>query len=243
MQEVWIFGDSYSDRNYYNDDSSLSWPLMLEEKYLIQNFSRAGSSPSYQLKCLIEKVATENKERLNNIIVLFLVSNVLRFDLKFLDVTFHSVPYHYFIDREKLLEKNEIFNQMLTSDNKQFILDFFRDYVFHTNYEQTEVIKIVSTLNYYSNFFKKTLVWSIFDMPKLEIINTDKFNFVDFKLFDIEPFKFKFAEDIRNNHLSKDNHTKVFKLLEGWIENHNQILKKDVINNITDGMVKNLWKK
>lgn len=240
MQEIWLFGDSYSDRNYYNDNSFLSWPLQLETHYLVKNFSRAGSSPSYQLNLLIEQTLIENNKKNKNIIIIFLVSNVLRFDFKFLDVTFHSVPYRYFIDREDMLKKHKIFDQMLNEENKKFIINFFKEYVIHTNYEQMELIKVISTLNYYSNFFKKTLVWPIFDMPNIEIIDNNKFNFVDFKLFDVEPFRFKFAEDKRNNHLSKNNHDKVFYSLNKWIKDNVRVSKKDFINIINDNMVKNL---
>lgn len=238
LQEVWLFGDSYADRNYYNDNSYISWPKLLEEKYSVKNFAKAGTSPSYQLNYLIDNYIIQKNKSTENIIIIFLLSNTLRFDFKFLEPVFQGLPYHYFVQRQEIFKKFNSFEKMLNDSQQRFIVDFFKNFVLHTNYEDSEYIKIISTLYYYSNFFKKTLVWPIFKLPKIENVKNDKFSLVDFKLFDVEPIKYKFGEDPRNNHLSKKHHDVMIESIEQWIDQSIPIDINLFDTKITDNQVK-----
>lgn len=237
MKEIWIFGDSYADRNYINDHMSISWPCQLEEAYIVKNFSKAGSSPSYQLSAMIDNVSITNDKKLKEITVLFFISGTLRFDFSFLSSTYQSVPLHYFNQRDKLFKNYPDFEEMINDENREFIVNFFNSFALHTNYEETELIKIVSTINYYSQFFQKVLVWPIFKLPKMKVVSTDEFSFVPFCLFDVEPLYYKKGKDNRNNHLSSHNHQKMVEVLSKWINDNDAIKSSKFNSHLNDSMV------
>jgi hypothetical protein len=59
MKNVWIFGDSYADKNY-NNACIENWPMLLEKKYNVKNFAVAGSGPEYSINTLYNEFRKTN---------------------------------------------------------------------------------------------------------------------------------------------------------------------------------------
>ena len=211
-ENIWIFGDSYSDKEYTYDFSFESWPYSIEKKYNVRNFSKIGSSPDYSLHKLLDEIEISTDIELKNITLIFFVSSIHRFNFKFLDLKDHAVTTKFLDTRDLGVIKNY-------KKYSKFIKSFFNDYVFHSSYDKSELIKIIGCLNLLSNKFKKVLVWPIFDRVTVDIQDANNFYFVKYPLHKIEPWPVGVIEDRRNNHMSKHNHLVMLSQLTDWINN------------------------
>lgn len=215
-ENIWIFGDSYSDKEYTYDTSFESWPYSIEKTYNVKNFSKIGSSPDYSLYKLFTEIESVPDDELKNVTLIFFISGIHRFNFKFFDLKDHAIT-------TKFLDTND---ESVMKDYKkysQFIKNFFNHYIFHSSYDKSELIKIIGCLSLLSNKFKKVLVWPIFDRITIDITNTNNFYFVKHPLHKIEPWPQGVVNDVRNNHMSKHNHATMLSQLTNWIDNNMEI--------------------
>lgn len=234
MKEVWIFGDSYaqkepaifkSTKNLTNltDSSFTTWPNQLEKKYNIKNFAKGGTGPSWSLNKLLEQIENTDKNNLKNINVIFLVSAIWR-----LDLLFYKSESDQFLTT--IIPSEELWNIKKTKEikkavspysaQKNFVKDLWKYYLLTDTYEKIELTKILGAVNLYSSFFEKILVWPIFNKFKTDInYSNNNFYYINNLLFDIEKDPYGCGYDPRRNHLSKENHNIMTQQLTNWIDN------------------------
>jgi hypothetical protein len=215
MKEVWIFGDSYVDRHYtgYNIHT---WPQALEKKYIVKNFGKSGTGPSWSLHCLINEM--QQHEDCSNITLMFFISEIFRLDLDFFEPKDQTLIYNFLTNNNNI--ENELFNQK-KSQYKQWLpfIDELWDQLISTqSFKQTELLKIVSSVQLLSRSFKKTLIWPCFDSLPVTIKNVNRTTFVDYPLIELDHNDYGYCADPRVNHLSETNHDIMFKLLCDWID-------------------------
>jgi len=210
-QKVWIFGDSYSDKEYYYDHTSIPWTHEIEKYYDVSNFSKIGSSPDYEIKLLLNEINKYDSDELKSISVIFFISGIYRFNFKFFDIKDHALTVNFYDtgNEEVFLRYNEY---------KGFLKDFFKYYVFNSSYNDTELLKIVGMLKLLSNKFKKVLVWPIFDRLPLHVENSDNFYLVNKPLHHVSTDPRPRPLDTRNNHLSNKNNSVMLDELVLWME-------------------------
>lgn len=211
-EKLWIFGDSYSDKEYTYDHSFSSWPSAIEKIYEVTNFSKIGSSPDYSLNILLKKITDTSDVELQNTTLIFFVSSIHRFNFKFFNIKDHAITAKFSDTSDSNVMKNY-------REYSSFIKNFFKYYVFHSSYEQSELLKIAGCLNLLSYKFKKVLVWPIFDRITIDVESNNKFYFVSTPLRKIEPWLANTTVDLRNNHMSKNNHLEMMSQLTNWIDN------------------------
>ena len=210
-REVWIFGDSYANENL---EFSYSWPVLLKQQYNVKNFAITGSGPDYQLSLFLDKLSTSDA---SNTDVIFFVSDTIRFNFKFLE----SPSEQYII---KHLVKTSSFDTNIKKYKKYktFINWFFRDYVYHSTYNETETIKIILLLKELSKHFNNMIIIPVFDNlnePLISFDNTEKLCIVKNKFKEVELDKFTHEP----NHMSQEVHDQVYKKLSYWLDTHKEI--------------------
>lgn len=209
MKEVWIFGDSYADLQYFGN--SHSWPVKLNNQFSIKNLALVGSGPDYQLSLFLKEI-DNCKDDLSEISVIFLISSIHRINFQFLDPTTQSFTRRVIIDTVF-----PFFSGRMPSDNNQeFTKKFVKDYITHSTYDKTELNKIICLLKEYSRQFEKILVWPIFNEPTIPIADSEKFHLVNDLLYDFEKVPDEMNET-RDNHLSEFNHFIMFTQISEWI--------------------------
>lgn len=219
MQEIWIFGDSFSDRNYTGSDTNYTWPRELEKKYLVRNFSKSGSGPAWQLAKLLKSISEVPENYCNDVILIFFVSEMFRLDLDFLNPGDQTLMYNFLTNNNNI--KNDLFNEKKTQYKEYitFIKQLWLHYLSTDSFKQTELIKTVGALSILSSKFKKTLVWPCFDEFVTDINNNTTCYIIDFDLVNLEKTDYDYKNDPRINHLRKENHKTMFTQLCNWIEN------------------------
>jgi hypothetical protein len=213
-KEVWIFGDSYADKNYKMSDH-VTWPEMLDQKYNVKNFALVGTGPTWSLNLLINELKNNDT---NKVSVIFLSSNTERLDLSFLEDN-HQVMLKIFDANgkaEKKLKKRY-------TNYLDFIKKLLMYYVFTPSFKNTELLKIIGVLKLLSDNFEKILVWPIFEETTQTIRNSEKFYFVKNKLKNLDSEYYSFNVDPRSNHLSENKHIIMFNQLSQWIDNNQEI--------------------
>lgn len=215
MKEVWIFGDSYVDRNYTGSDGNYNWPRELEKKYAIKNFGKSGTGPTWSLHHLINEMQNSN---CSDVTLIFFVSEIFRLDLDFFEPKDQTLIYNFLTNNNDI--ENDLFNQK-KSRYKQwlpFINDLWMQFISTDSFKQTELLKIVSSIQLLSQSFKKTLIWPCFDLLPITIQNVNNTTVVDYNLVDLDNNNYDYCLDPRVNHLSEKNHDVMFKLLCDWID-------------------------
>lgn len=213
MKEVWIFGDSYADPKYFGNE--YSWPKCIEKLHNVKNFAHAGSGPDYQLSLFLSQFNAA-KTDLKTVSVIFYISAVHRINFKFIRPFMQAAPY-------RIISKgdNRFFDE-ISKSNKTFIDKFFKEYIFHSTFMDTETDKLVCLLKEYSNLFEKMLVFPVFDQPTMHISNTRTFQLVGQLLYEVERIPDPINET-RDNHLSPPNHLVMTEQLLNWINNETPI--------------------
>ena len=219
MKSVWIFGDSYSDIGY-DRGNEFTWVKSLHKRYNVRNFSKFGTGPDWSLELLHKEILNADKESLKNVNVIFLISDVFRFNFSFYNETSHQVLYKYIVDRYNL-EKNSIVNEEISQYKKykEFCNSHFM-YAHYDNFGHISMIKNLGALSIYSKFFEKILAWPIFYTTDIDIPLTEKFFYVPCPLFNFEKIPPGYGMDSRANHISKENHVVMLEALSNWIDNN-----------------------
>jgi hypothetical protein len=216
MKEVWIFGDSYVDRHYTGCDTSYNWPRELENKYVVKNFGKSGTGPTWSLYYLINEMQTCN---CRDITLIFFVSEIFRLDLDFFEPKDQTLIYNFLTNNNGI--ENDLFNQKKAQYNEwlPFIDKLWDQLISTQSFRQTELLKIISSIQLLSQSFKKTLIWPCFDLLPVTIKNINRTTVVDYSLVELDNNNYDYCLDPRVNHLSKTNHEIMLKLLCDWIDN------------------------
>lgn len=223
-KRLWIFGDSYADPNPGYKSNFETWVYMLAKRYDVTNLAVSGTGPDYSVSKLLEMIS-DHPRIVKDVSVIFMVSSKYRFNFKFLDHTDQVIaPYIsdcYTGGRNdasmKLIERYSRFGG--------FVTDFMQQYVWHSSFNKTELLKTVGLLRMLTQHVEKMLVWPIFDTQDLvEVRDEDNFFYVSSELADIEGVAGNgFSNDIRPNHLRKENHDVMFKQLCDWMDHRTPI--------------------
>jgi hypothetical protein len=218
-KEVWIFGDSFA---HEFPQCKYSWPTLLKQDYKVQNFALGGSGPDYQISLLLNKIKECDT---TNIDLIFFVSDTSRFNFSFL-----KTP----LDQYLIKHIGADTNIAVYKKHKKFIRAFFQNYIFHSTYTDTEIIKIILFLRELGNKFNNVLIIPIFDDLNeclIEVNSTKNVYIVKDKFQDVESDRFVNS----TNHLSKEVHQHVYKKLVDWLSTNEKIIFKkslDKINNV-----------
>jgi hypothetical protein len=222
-QKLWIFGDSYADRNYWRDDGSfdISWVRELEKHYDVSNFATSGSGPDFAMKQLIDNINYNGADNLSDIIVIFVIPEISRINFSFLPPNHQLVPLGML--NPNLNDKGlELIRPYKKYEN--FIKDVFKYYITTSTYLDTELAKIVGWVFLQSHLFKKMLVWPTDEkMPAVKQIASDNFLYIDTPIVEIEDDNHGYGYDSRLNHLSQANHHIMLEQLIQWIEHNDPI--------------------
>ncbi len=221
-KKLWIFGDSYADPGYkVNNAHARSWPTLLANVHDVTNFAKCGTGPDWSIKRLLD--AMETADDLDNISVVFLVSNPYRLNLGFLEDRDQScLPYMAFGYEGSDAHVNAV--MMRYQRHHAFIKNLFNCYVEHSDYSRSEPLKIIGSLQILSQRFEKLLAWPIFDQPLVQPRSDQRFFYVPTPLFDIEGDGDQMdGSDMRMNHLSDENHLVMASSMTKWVENGKMI--------------------
>jgi hypothetical protein len=255
MQEVWLFGDSYSQDSEIVSESTkhlinyefVSWPNRLKEKYNLKNFSQGGSGPTWALNCLNKKIK-ENSSNLKDIDLIFFISAIWRLDLAFYknlsdqclttkipapDTSMINFGWNIFH-----LNKEEKKSIKPYKKHTVFVKELWRQYLLTESFQNTELLKIIGNLRLYSDMFRKVLVWPIFHQPFIPVKSSNNFYYVDKLLFEIEKDPYGYGFDPRHNHLTEGNHNIMFTQICSWVDYSSPIdvgkfIKNELCNNRT----------
>lgn len=220
MKEVWIFGDSYSDRDYVDEvlgpNYDYTWPRRLEKEYQVKNFSLMGSGATYAVDALIKQIDQLRIIHLKNVSVIFLMSDTHRLDLSF--VSKYEQYYSAFLLDNGLTANGNKELDVKYSKYKKFVQQLFEYYVFTDSYHNTERLKCASVVKHFSPLFEKILFWPIFET--IDHIESDENFFYMPQIFSkLENFDFcKNIIDPRTNHMSAENHDIMLEEIRNWID-------------------------
>lgn len=217
-KKLWIFGDSYSDPTSSYMSHFEPWVSRIAGIYDVTNLSMCGTGPDFSLRELIDLIR-DNDAELDETSVIFFISSIYRFNFKFLHAS-DQVLAPYVADGYPGQRNEEMVAQMERySRFRPFVQDYLEQYVWHSSFNKTELLKIVGSLKLLSHRFEKMMVWPIFDDQKLVDIQDDgRFFYVKHSLSRIEGVGGGFSRDSRPNHLSQDNHEVMLRQLCGWMD-------------------------
>lgn len=237
MEKVWIFGDSYAQRNPIITESTKhlvdlefkTWPLMMEDRFNVENFAKGGTGPSWSINQLLNKISSiDDLQQLKQVNVIFFISAIWR-----LDLSFYTQPSDQHLTAQIPAPNVDMINRGWNifnlnyessrrvkpySSHKRFVSDLWKYYLLNDTFQQTEIIKSIGAIKLLSTFFKKVLVWPVFHKPVLDIdYSNDNFYYIKDILFGIEQDPFEFGKDPRQNHLTNENHLIMFEELKNWV--------------------------
>lgn len=237
MKTIWIFGDSYADpqQNIANIDS---WTILLDKKYNVKNFALGGSGPEYSLEKIYSELEKVSAEEAKDIIVIFLISNLTRYNFTFLKPHRQSiVRYVTFDKRDERIDSSVIYRIKSLLDKKKinFIRDFFKYYHFN-QHDEIHLLKILGAVKTLSNRVDKILCASCFDpIPEyVQLVDGNFYLFSHTQLFKLGKHNFKFEQDPRSNHIENWQHPVFFEQVSGWIDNNSLIDFDKIKGNQTD---------
>lgn len=216
---VWIFGDSYADQDYKVTDMYTAWPEKLHENYEVYNFAKAGSGPDYSVQQLVKQLKKTSIDKLQTVSVIFLISDINRFNMKFFNNAGDQHLSTYLIYEDiKTPFRDQVTKY---SPYKKFMRQFLELYIFNSSYLETELIKTISLLKCYSELFEKMLIWPVFqEMSNSYITSTKNCIIMPKSLYLLEGVKEGGNEKYRNNHLTEPNHMVMIEQLVNWIDNN-----------------------
>ena len=237
MYTIDIFGDSFS---HYNSryTSDITWLDILNEKYVINNFSLDGVGAHYCIEKFMELEEYSD-------FLLFMIPDLNRLNLE------------YIKDKTKQSECSIIFKQM-ESDSYDFPEHFdeevvdksekiFSDYLGFYNSELHKILEPLMVQYVFSraNYYKKILVWASSGLgyPFLynnNIIIPDNCYIVEGSLNKISHNELKeddliveYVFDRRNNHLHIDNHKVLAQSIDNYFQHDDKPNSSNFYTNIS----------
>lgn len=221
--EVWIFGDSFAQEH---PECEHSWPMLLKKEYTVKNVAMGGSGPDYQISLLLNEI---KKYDTTNVDIIFFVSETSRFNFNFL-----KTPRHQYLIKH-LSTDSTLFTKDTTTYRKykKFIKAFFQNYVLHSTYNDTEIVKIILLLRELGSKFNNMLIVSTFDDLDnclINIDNTKNVHIVKNKFKDVETDRYMSSA----NHLSKEVHKHVYEKITYWLSTKEKIIFKNKLDKINN---------
>ena len=213
MKEIWIFGDSFAEPSKNLD----SWTKLLKKnnKFLIRNFALSGTGPDYQLKIFKKLMQESNIEDTKKIVVIFFVSDITRFNFKFLKPKDQVIRFEDSWKNQNKLSKS-LYKKYVRY--KRFIKCFYNFYVFHSAYMETELEKILGFLYLHSYRFEKTLAWPIFnDSSDFLPMKSSNFYVPNKIMSELNKDMYPMGQSPNINHLTIENNHILATELENWI--------------------------
>lgn len=215
MSRIWIYGDSFSDKNYPFGKYTGSWLELLELDYNIKNSSLAGTGPDYSIEKMINQLSDVDKDDY----LIFIVSWSARFNLKNFYRSDKNQVNSTWIDQVTDRIKTEFVDP---NTGIEFLRNIFK-YQYPTNeLLYIETLKHIALINSFSNRFKRILIWPVEDIAYTGRL-FDNVTLVEQGIGNIShkdhPHKSRLGTDQRQNHLSLPNHTIMYNQLKQWIEN------------------------
>ena len=241
-QKVWVFGDSYFEGPIIHPKiSTNSWTKYIDKNFDLANFAKGGSGLDWSLQ---QFLLHTHKQKTQNDILIFGLGSHYRFNLKFIDdPTFQG---DYSLDRYRLIAENDRESKISTIKkvykqffSNSFLKEFVKEYILHSSYEITEFDKTVAYLYFKTkDKFKKVLLFPIFKLPKIEILNDKNFYIPDFCMANIEYNNTKGQWDSRANHMSNENNQLFANSIIRWITD-NDCLSKNTFPTYTENALLN----
>ena len=169
---IYIFGDSFSCLDDFDEDAWYSWPKTLHEKYKVSNYSIGGTGPFLMFNKfhdLLEQGRFQPEDK-----IIFCLSSPFRIWFDFIDSPNHnnvSHIYYWLIKNNRFDEAEEFINDYNTHSpehnlteeimsNQKFIMRFFELMQQDLLYQNT---KNITYLKYISDKHKlKILVFRCF---------------------------------------------------------------------------------
>lgn len=220
-REIWLFGDSYAREH---PECDYSWPILLKQQYNTKNFAVGGSGPDYQLSVFLDNLSCTPDT--SNIDVIFFVSDIVRFNFKFLHCPSHQYVLKHLDNTNTKVEHIGKYKKY-----KKFVKSFFQDYIYHSTYKETETIKIILLLKELSKHFSNMIIIPIFDNldePYVSFDSTKELCIIKNKFRDIESDEFM----SNPNHMSRLVHAHVYERLSHWLDTHENICFKRTNNDL-----------
>ena len=217
LNKIWIYGDSFSDPNYQNEYLETvdlnSWPNRLAQRYDVRNRSIEGSGPDYALKRLLDDIDVTPVEDLKNITMIFLQSDVHRFNL-------HGI----YKDNDP---KQQVYAKHIASGehkhpSKMFMKSLFQHLAVQ-GWHGREQLKFYSTINSIAHNFDRVAYITVggFHPVYSPIIKpVDNLNFVpsNFMASSLkEPEATMALPDPRPNHFSPRCHDYILEHITQWL--------------------------
>lgn len=224
MKKLWIFGDSYSDSSYHNNEAA--WSKKIEKVYNVQNLSKSGSGPEYQLGLFRKSILDTDVNDLKETTLIFFLSHNSRKNFEFVE---HPEDQSFMLHiASNTLYKDEWQQNKVKkyAAYKPFLKEFYKYYYLSHDLDDFEYIQQIVLIKEFSKFFKKALVITVFNNAPDSNLHK-KFNSI---IDDSENFTYArgpalhFVERDVNikeaNHMCIENHQLLYNQLINWIENN-----------------------
>jgi len=223
---ILILGCSFADPNY--NSTIWSWPDLLSRRYKeLKNEAKIGTGPQHNLhilKSYVDKGINKNKD-----LLIFFVPEYFRLNFKYFENNFQqTLSYATKNNKDRFGDK---FEKMYGEEILEWQTNWWRYYQFHAKNQEIDIIKIYSTIAYYTKYFKRSLIIPTDLAHTIEKREVDIWNILersditcpkDINLETIhheEGIRVGYGQDTRPNHLSKQNHKVMYELLVDWIDN------------------------
>jgi len=214
MNDLFIFGDSFAqpfDINVF----PYTWTNKLTTDFVVKNYALSGTGPDWSLK-LFTKITKTIK---NYPCCIFCVSDISRVTLRFMEPKdAHSLKFFF-------QNTNPTVDDKLYKKYKQhldFMYELNKFYLSHSSFYQFELLKIILYLKFYSDVFKKILVFPCFNaFPNEQIkkINTENF-YVHNTLLTTYINIYDFGNpllDTRPNHMTEHQHLEFYHIIRNLL--------------------------
>ena len=226
MDDIWIFGDSYADKNWQVNDDAYSWVTELEKTYSVHNEALKGTGPEYSIRALRNKLDITNFEDLKDTVLIFICSTPERLNLNLWN------------DPTEQVMLPELAAGNIKAPGKHFAKDLFKYYIDIEWMLDTE-LNIVCTVHHLGLLFKRTLFWSV--NPPIPVNKKfystlrNDFHFPEAGLNDLSVIdsggeRLGPYADERKNHFSELNHMILHSEISQWIETGNPIDTSKIVN-------------
>jgi len=210
METIHIFGDSYA-REYDYELYPYVWSNRLKSQFNIKNYAEGGTGPDWSLQKIINLV---NEIEDTSSYLIFCLTDIYRLNFRGFE------PRDQFMvsklltrpegdsakDLKKLFKKYMRYRSMINV--------VYRHLLSYSSYHDTEILKIILYVKFFSDKFKKILILPCFDELTLTIDVLKKINENNFYVH--SKSLFRYAEEIkgwydeRPNHLEKSQHTLLY---------------------------------
>jgi len=220
MENLLIFGDSFADPMPIKDRHLFlyTWPNKLSKKFITQNFAVSGTGPDFSLQKFLAVDKDINKK--DNTLIIFCISSISRFNFKFFEPK-DQILINHLLQSSMPTKLQDIANKYF--EFKPFIEKFFKQYIYHSTYLETEITKLLLILKYLTRNYKKTIVLPCFDNISPDLLNyTNSDNFFVYKNALMQYNRIDIEVDYRPNHMDEDHHKKFYDYILTLLRSNNE---------------------